>query len=234
MKITILTLFPEMFHGVFDTSIIKRAQDKKVVTIAYVNIRDFGIGKHQLVDDTPYGGGVGMVMRVDVLEKAIAHARCKAKCTERVILLDPQGETFSQTKAKALTHIDHLILLCGHYEGFDDRIHAFIDEEISIGDYVVTGGEIPAMIITDAVVRLLPKALGHDESSQKESFQEIEQAGEKEIVLEHPHFTRPQDFQGMPVPAILLSGDHQKIEAWRKSEAVKRTKQKRPDLLIKK
>lgn len=234
MKITILTLFPEMFQSVFDHSILKRAQEKNVVSIDYVNIRDFGIGKHQLVDDTPYGGGVGMVMRVDVIASAIAKAKIKnkkSKMRERVILLDPQGETFSQKKAKTLSSYDHLIFICGRYEGVDERVRTLVDEEISIGDYVLTGGEIPVMVIADSVIRLLPHALGKDESSQKESFQEIEQDGEKHIVLEHPHYTKPQEFQGVSIPAILLSGDHEKIEEWRNNQAMEKTKTKRPDLL---
>ncbi len=231
MKISILTLFPEMFQGVFDHSILKLVQEKKLLTVSFVNIRHFGIGKHQLVDDTPYGGGVGMVMRVDVMDKAIASAKCNYSCRERVILLDPQGETYSQQKAKTLATLDHLILLCGRYEGVDERVRDLVDEEISIGDYVLTGGEIPAMAVVDSVVRLLPKALGKDESSQDESFSNYTLDAKRYTLLEYPQYTRPSAYEGVHVPDILLSGDHQKIAQWRKRQALKKTEKKRPDLL---
>ncbi len=222
-----------MFDGVFDHSIIKLAQKKQVVTIVFVNIRDFGIGRHYVVDDTPYGGGVGMVMRVDVLEKAIAAARCESdkKCREKVILLDPQGKKYAQKKAMHLAqNSDHLILVCGRYEGVDERIRMFVDEEISIGDYVLTGGEIPAMVITDTVVRLLPNVI-KEESQRGESFSTFNSQFSTP-VLEYPQYTRPETFKEKKVPKILLSGDHKKIAMWRNKQSVKRTQKQRPDLFF--
>ncbi len=238
MKISILTLFPEMFLGPFDHSILKRAQEKKLLEVEFINIRDFGIGKHKTVDDTPYGGGVGMVMRADVVADAILNAKCSSKgrsasgrkCDEKIILMDPRGETFSQKKAKEFAKIDHLIFVCGHYEGIDERILEFVDETISIGDYVLTGGELPSMVIVDAVTRLLPGAIT-DSATDTETFSLQTQDGNK--LLEHPHYTRPQTYQGMDVPEVLLSGNHADIEQWREEQARKITKNKRPDLLSK-
>lgn len=237
MKISILTLFPEMFVSPFDYSIIKRAIEKKLIYLAYINIRDFGIGKHKIVDDSPYGGGAGMIMRVDVIAKALRHAKCRQErknCKELTILLDPQGKRFSQEMAKNFSRADHLILLCGRYEGVDERIRDLVDADVSIGDYILTGGEIPAMVILDATIRLLPGVLGKDESSKSESFTQFSLArshlgGGK--LLEYPQFTRPQAFEDVHVPKVLLSGNHEKIEKWRKSQAIKKTKKKRPDLL---
>ena len=220
MKISILTLFPEMFAGPFDHSIIKRAREKKLVDIELVNIRDFGIGKHKLVDDTPYGGGAGMIIRVDVIDKTLQNVKCKG----RIILLDPRGETFTQKKAKELAKFDHLILIAGHYEGIDERVKQYlVDEVISIGDYVLTGGEIPAMVVTDAVVRLIPGVI-KKESIATESFS-------KPKALEYPQYTKPRVYEKYKVPEILLSGNHQAIERWRKNEALKETKSQRPDAL---
>ncbi|MBI2074545.1 MAG: tRNA (guanosine(37)-N1)-methyltransferase TrmD [Candidatus Levybacteria bacterium] len=231
MKITILTLFPEMFTCVFNSSIIKRAQEKKIITIELVNIRDFGIGKHKAVDDKPYGGGVGMIMRVDVLSKAIEYVKCK-NCKEKVILLDPQGIKFNQKLAFDLSSMDHLIFVCGHYEGFDERVRELVDLEVSIGDYILTGGEIPAMVLTDAIMRLLPNVLGKDESNKYESFQQYEnQSGKRGQILEYPQYTRPETFKNLKVPDILLSGNHQKIAGWRAKKALKKTGERRPDLL---
>lgn len=235
MKISILTLFPEMFAGPFDHSIIKRAIDKKLLNIEFINIRDFGIGKHKIVDDKPYGGGVGMILRVDVVEKAVNSTRCKNQdsCKERVLLLEASGSQFHQKKAHALSEYSHLILVCGHYEGIDERIKTIIDEEISIGDYVLTGGEIPAMVVVDTIVRLLPNVLGKDQSSHHESFEEITINNKKIRVLEYPQYTRPEIHKNLKVPNILLSGDHQKIAKWRLEESLKRTQKNRPDLLEK-
>lgn len=233
MKISILTLFPEMFVGPFNHSILKRAQEKKLLEVEFINIRDFGIGKHKTVDDTPYGGGVGMVIRADVIHEAILNVKWKmknGKFTEKVILMDPRGETFSQKKAKEFAEIDHLIFVCGHYEGIDERILEFVDETISIGDYVLTGGELPSMVIVDAVTRLLPGAIT-DSATDTETFSLQTQDGNK--LLEHPHYTRPQTYQGMDVPEVLLSGNHADIEQWREEQARKITKNKRPDLLSK-
>lgn len=233
MKISILTLFPEMFVGPFDHSILKRAQEKKLLEVEFINIRDFGIGKHKTVDDTSYGGGVGMVMRVDVVADAISNAKCKTlndKCNEKIILMDPRGETFSQKKAKEFAKIDHLILVCGHYEGIDERILQFVDETISIGDYVLTGGELPSMVIVDTVTRLLPGAIT-DSATDTETFSLHTEEGD--TLLEHPHYTRPQTYQRMDVPEVLLSGNHADIEDWREKQAKEITKNKRPDLLDK-
>ncbi len=220
-----------MFVSPLNHSILKIAQEKQKVEVSYVNIRDFGIGRHKIVDDTPYGGGVGMVMRVDVVDKALQSARCKTNCNERVILLDPQGTVFHQAKAKKLTFFDHLIFICGRYEGIDERIRKFTDEEISIGDYVVTGGELPAMVIIDSVVRLLPGVLGKDASSLSESFQKSAVNNKKVILLEYPQYTKPNTYQNQKVPDILLSGNHEKIKMWREEQAIKCTQNRRPDLL---
>lgn len=223
MKITILTLFPEMFTGFLAESIIGRAQKNGLVEIETVNLRDWGIGKHKQVDDTPYGGGAGMVLKVDVMVKAIQDIKLKNPET-KVILLTPQGQVFSQNLAKNLAKSKNdLILVCGHYEGFDERIRNYVDEEISIGDYVLTGGELAAAVVTDAVIRLLPGVLGKDESSEDESF--------SEGFLEYPQYTRPEEFEGKKVPPVLLSGNHAEITKWRKAEATKKTGQKRPDLI---
>lgn len=233
MKISILTLFPEMFVGPFDHSILKRAKKKKLLEVEFINIRGFGIGKHKTVDDTPYGGGVGMVIRADVVHAAISNAKWKmenGKFTEKVILMDPRGETFSQKKAKEFAQIDHLILVCGHYEGIDERILKFVDETISIGDYVLTGGELPSMVLVDTVTRLLPGAIT-DSATDTETFSLKTKEGNK--LLEHPHYTRPQTYQGMDVPEVLLSGNHADIEQWREKQAREITAKKRPDLLDK-
>lgn len=236
MKISILTLFPQMFQGVFSYSIIKRAREKELLEIEFINIRDFGIGKHKIVDDKPYGGGVGMVMRVDVIAKAVSAAICSTKSKkhkELVILLDPQGKQFNQSVAKKITKVDHIMLICGRYEGVDDRVRSMIDLEISIGDYVLGGGEIPAMVVVDTVTRLIPGVLGKDESSLYESFQEVylEDKNKKVKLLEYPQFTKPKVFENQAVPDLLFSGNHAQIAAWRKSEALLRTKQNRSDLL---
>lgn len=197
-------------------------------------MRDFGIGSHRTVDDRPYGGGAGMVMRVDVVEQAIAHARCpkQNKCREKVILLGARGALFKQSMAKKFSALNHIILVCGHYEGVDERIRNYIDEEISVGDYVVTGGELPAMIIVDAVTRLIPNVLGKSESNQNESFQETALSpNETKMLLEYPHYTRPQEYKGKKVPAVLLSGNHHKVSAWRLKQSLLTTKRVRPDLL---
>lgn len=223
MKISILTLFPEMFLGPFDHSIVKNAKQKKLVDLNFVNIRDFGIGRHRVVDDKPYGGGHGMIMRVDVLEKAIAQTKDKyLKASEqKVILLSPRGKTFSQKKALEFAKLKHLILVCGHYEGVDQRVKKFIDEELSIGDFIVTGGEIPAMLVTDAVTRLIKGVLKEGVTSS-ESFSEF---------LEYPQYTKPDIYKNFRVPPILLSGNHGRIKIWRDETSLKTTAKLRPDLL---
>lgn len=223
MKISILTLFPEMFQGPFDVSIIKRAKEKKLVDIEYINIREFGVGKHRTVDDTPYGGGNGMVLRVDVLHKAIEKTKDKKlkKDAQKVILLGAKGKTYNQKTAESFLKLKHLIIVCGHYEGFDERIKNFVDEEISIGDFILTGGEIPAMLITDSVIRLI-KGVLRDKSAALESFSPY---------LEHPQYTKPRKYEDLSVPEILLSGDHKRIDVWRKKESVDITSKLRPDLI---
>jgi tRNA (guanine37-N1)-methyltransferase len=234
MKISILTLFPEMFSGPFAHSILKRAQEKGLVEIELINIRDFGLGNHHVVDDTPYGGGVGMVLKVDVLHKAIQHARGTLGTSDThdtrqwVILMSATGSTFNQTKAKSFSKLDHLIIICGHYEGVDERAKQYIDEEISIGDFILTGGELPAMLISDAITRLLPGVITEG-ATEDESFSEL--TGQP--LLEYPHYTRPQIYENESVPEILLSGDHKKIETWRKEKSLALTKKRRPDLLKK-
>ncbi|MBI3070433.1 MAG: tRNA (guanosine(37)-N1)-methyltransferase TrmD [Candidatus Levybacteria bacterium] len=232
MKISILTLFPEMFAGPFEYSILKRAQKQELIEIELINIRDFGIGKHKLVDDTPYGGGAGMIMRVDVIDHTISNIKNKQSLSlrdekskrKRVILLDPKGKQFNQKKAKELAKFEHLVLIAGHYEGVDDRVRKYlVDESISIGDYVLTGGEIPAMVVVDAVVRLIPGVI-KDESIKTESFS-------KPKVLEYPQYTKPRVYKKYSVPKVLLSGNHQAIELWRKNEALKETKRQRPETL---
>lgn len=226
MKITVVTLFPEMFTGPMTTSIMKRAQQKGLLEIEYINIRNFGLTKHQVVDDTPYGGGLGMVMRVDVLHEAIKQARDKrfSKKEEKVVLLDARGEKYQQKKALELSQLKHLIFVCGHYEGVDERIRKYVDITISIGDFIVTGGEIPAMMIIDSVVRVLPGVIT-ESATVLESF--------TEPLLEYPQYTKPQSYDGEHVPDILLSGNHQAIDIWRKEQAEKITKEHRPDLLNK-
>ncbi len=224
MKITILTLFPQMFSGFLTESIIGRAQKEKLIGIEAVDLRKWGIGTHKSVDDTPYGGGAGMVLRVDVVAKAIAELKKKSAKKPRIILLTPQGDKYSQKKARELSEKkEDLILICGHYEGFDERIREYVDEEISIGDYILTGGEIAAAAITDSIVRLLPGVLPKEESHKNESFESV--------TLEHPHYTRPDEYEGKKVPEVLKGGNHAEISKWRREEAIKRTKKRRPDLL---
>lgn len=232
MKISILTLFPEMFEGPFEHSILKRATEKKIVTIEFINIRDFGIGAHKMVDDKPYGGGVGMLLRVDVLHNALLKARCNNKsCKERIVLLDPQGKQLKQQNAKRLTKYNHLILICGHYEGVDNRIRYFIDEELSIGDYVLTGGEIPAMIIVDCVTRLISGVLKKPEAASSDSFSAFNLPTSNIQLLEYPQYTRPRNYSNLEVPKILVSGNHKEIEIWKKEASLKKTRENRPDLL---
>lgn len=225
MRIDILTLFPEMFSGVFGSSILKKATEKKAVEYHTHNFRDYSDNKHQSVDDYPYGGGAGMVLKpqpiFDCLEKITPKEQEKKP---RVILLCPQGERYTQAKAEELAKEDQLIFVCGHYEGYDERIREYaVTDEISIGDFVLTGGELGAMVIIDSVVRLLPGVLGNEDSPVLDSF--------SSGLLEHPHYTRPADFRGMKVPDVLVSGNHKYIDEWRKKESLRRTWQRRPDLL---
>lgn len=227
MKISILTLFPRMFEGPLTESILKMAVEKKLLEIEFVDIRTFGLGRHKTVDDKPYGGGAGMLFRVDVLKAALDSSKCSQKCDERVILLDPKGKTYSQEKAQKLSEFKHLILVCPHYEGVDERFKKFADEELSIGDYILTGGEIPAMVVIDSVARLIPGVLGKEESNRDESFGKHPEGK----LLEYSQYTRPDEFEGIRVPKVLVSGDHKKISVWKKEKAIEQTKNKRPDLL---
>lgn len=232
MKITILTLFPEMFSGPFSSSIIKNAQAKGLVELEFINIRDFGIGTHKTVDDTPYGGGTGMIMRVDVIKAAIDAAKNQSGLDlqkQKVILMSASGKKYDQRLAESYSTLSHLIIICGHYEGFDDRVRNYIDEEISIGDFVLTGGEIPAMLIIDSVTRLL-KGVLKEGVTDSESFSYKD--GENEnYLLEYPAFTRPQTFEESSVPEVLTTGNHKKIDQWRLEQAKNKTEEKRPDLL---
>ncbi|MER1984737.1 MAG: tRNA (guanosine(37)-N1)-methyltransferase TrmD [Solibacillus sp.] len=222
MKIHVLSLFPPMFEGVFGASILKKAQEKGAVELAVTDIRDYTENKHKQVDDYPYGGGAGMVLKPEPMFNAVEAITEGRK--PRVILMCPQGERFTQKKAEELAKEEDLVFLCGHYEGYDERIRQhLVTDEISIGDFVLTGGELPAMTVIDAVVRLLPGVLGQADSHIQDSF--------STGLLEHPHYTRPADFRGMKVPDILLSGNHAKIDEWREEQSFKRTLERRPDLL---
>lgn len=221
MKIDILTLFPEMFETIFSQSIIKRAIIEKKVEINIHNFRDFSTDPHHKVDDTPYGGGRGMVLTCQPIFDCVEKLKTKES---KVILLTPDGNVYKQQQAYELAKEKHLILICGHYEGFDDRIRSICDLEISIGDYILTGGELASMVITDSIVRLLPGVI-EEQSHQLESF--------NNSLLDYPTYTKPRVFKGMEVPAVLLSGNHKKIEEYRKLESIKKTKARRPDLLEK-
>ncbi len=228
MRIDILTIFPKMFEPVINESIVKRAQAKNKVKIIVHDLRDHTLDKHHKVDDRPYGGGSGMVMSAQPIISAIKKItnKVKSKKKERVVvLLCPQGEKLSQPIAKDLAKLKHLILICGHYEGVDERVReSVVGREISIGDYVLTGGELPAMVLVDCLVRLIPGVLGDKNSLNFESFEGN--------LLEYPQYTRPADFNGLKVPQVLLSGNHKEIEDWRRKQAVIRTKKRRPDLLL--
>jgi tRNA (guanine37-N1)-methyltransferase len=222
MQIHVITLFPEMFASPLGASIPKRAQEKNLVRLFLWNLRDFASGKHRVTDDTPYGGGQGMVMKPDPIVVAV-EAISDSLADPWRVLLSPQGQRLNQTIVARLADRENIVLVCGRYEGVDERARAFVDEELSIGDYVLSGGEIPAMVLIDAITRLGPGVLGNVASAADESF--------SEGLLEHPHYTRPEEFRGMRVPEILLSGDHAGIAAWRRREALRRTIERRPDLL---
>lgn len=222
MHIDILTLFPEFFVSPLSQSILKRAMVGGIIQVEFINLRDFAFDRHKITDDRPFGGGPGMVLKIEPLVAAIAWAR-QRRPDLRVILLSPQGRLFKQPQAVELATLENLMLVCGHYEGVDDRLQHFIDDEISLGDFILTGGEIPALAILDAVTRLLPGSLGDEDSAQEDSF--------KDNLLKGPQYTRPREFAGHRVPEILLSGDHQRIAQWRRQEALRRTWQRRPDLL---
>lgn len=222
MRIDIITLFPGMFTGHLGESIMKRAQEKGLVILRLVNLRDYTHDRHRTADDRPYGGGAGMVLRPQPLFEAVEDLKTPG-C--KVILLSPRGERYRQQKARALSRESHLILICGHYEGVDERVRALIDEEICVGDYILTGGELPALLIMDSVIRLIPGVLGDPNSLIEESFLRGR--------LEYPHYTRPVEYRGMVVPEVLLSGDHEKIARWREKQAFIYTYRHRPDLINK-
>lgn len=251
MRIDIVTIFPQMFRGPLDESILKRAQNKSLVNIHIHDLRQWATDKHKSVDNSPYGGGPGMVMMIEPLYKAVQDLKITSRTVlsvqgqsltkPRVILMTPQGKTFNQKKAKELSELDRLIFICGHYEGVDERVREhLVDEEISIGDYVLTGGELPTMVVIDSVVRLIPGVLGKEASLEEESFSIQEtrnkkptrqaQGKQETMLLEYPHYTRPEEFKGWKVPDVLLSGNHAEINKWRKEQAFLRTKQRRPDL----
>ncbi len=225
MRIDIISLFPEMFTGPLGHSILKRAQASGLLTVQVTNPRDFAFDKHRIVDDYPFGGGSGMVMKPEPIFRAVENVvDTVAAQNKRTVLMCPGGQPFDQTKARELAGYEQLILICGHYEGIDDRIRQHVvDEAVSIGDYVLTGGELPAMVITDAVARMLPGVLGADDGAEHDSFYNG--------LLEYPQYTRPREFNGWEVPEILLSGDHAKIETWRRKESLRATLARRPDLL---
>lgn len=229
MRIDMVTLFPEMFAGPFGDSITKRAVENGILDIHFTNFRDFSFDKHKHVDDSPFGGGAGMVLKPEPMYRAVRDVLVRTPEfaeNRRVLIMDPSGPVFTQEKAKELAKYDQLVFICGHYEGFDARIYPLADEAISIGDFVLTGGELPAMVITDAVSRMLPGVLGDEDSAPTDSFYDG--------LLEFPQYTRPREFEGMAVPEILLSGDHAKIREWRHQQSLRMTKEKRPDLLEKK
>lgn len=227
MKISIITLFPEVFEPILNSSILKRAQKKGKVEFEFINLRDFGEGRHQIVDGRPYGGGAGMLFRADILAKALDFTKSKRSLRNtKVILTSASGKPYKQQDAKRLSKFNHLVIVCGHYEGVDQRfIEKCVDEEISIGDYVLTGGEIPAMIIADTIVRLIPGVLEKPEATENESF--------SDGLLEYPQYTRPESWEGLKVPRVLLSGNHQEIDKWRKDQSIKKTKKVRPEIIQK-
>lgn len=224
MKIDIITIFPTMFSGVFSESMLKIAQDKEKCCIELHDLRKWTKDRHHKVDDKPYGGGGGMIMKIEPLEKAVNDIKKGGKDPE-VVLLSPKGRKFGQAIAVEYSKKDHVVLLCGHYGGVDNRVRSFVDAEVSIGDYILTCGEIPAMVFTDAVVRLLPGVLGNERSLQEESFDND--------LLEAPKYTRPENYKGLKVPSVLLSGDHAEIIEWKKKKRLEITRERRPDILKK-
>lgn len=232
MKIEVLSLFPEMFKAPMNSSILGKAQEKGVLSVHVTDFREYSENKHGHVDDYPFGGGAGMLLQVGPIHRALEalderlvdHQLPASEKPARVILMDPSGETFTQKKAEELAQEDQLIFICGHYEGYDERIRQYVTDEISVGDFILTGGELGAMVVIDATARLLDEAVGNEASIESESF--------TTGLLEYPQYTRPRDFMGMSVPDVLISGDHQKIADWKRKEALRRTYQRRPDLLV--
>ena len=220
MKIDVLTLFPEMFRGPLDASIVNRARESGLLNLRVINLRDYTHDRHKTVDDKPFGGGPGMLLKPEPIFEAVQNL---AGEKTRMVMLTPAGRKFNQRIARELAQHEHLLLLCGAYEGFDERVRSLAQDELSIGDFVLTNGALPAMVMIDAVTRLLPGVLGTDESSRDESF--------SQEYLEYPHYTRPAEFRGMKVPEVLLSGNHAQIEKWRREQSRLRTESRRPDLL---
>ncbi|GAA3406712.1 tRNA (guanosine(37)-N1)-methyltransferase TrmD [Paenibacillus hodogayensis] len=224
MRIDVLTLFPVMFEGVFGSSILGKARDKGIVSLNTVNFREYAHNKHNTVDDYPFGGGGGMVLKPEPIFAAVEALTATAERPPRIVLMCPQGEPFTQRKAEELSGEEHLVFVCGHYEGYDERIREhLITDELSIGDYVLTGGELPAMVVIDSIVRLLPGVLGNEQSAVTDSF--------GNGLLEYPHYTRPAQFREWGVPDMLLSGHHDHIAKWRREQSLLRTLRRRPDLL---
>jgi tRNA (guanine37-N1)-methyltransferase len=227
MRVAVVSLFPELFEAFLRTSLVGRAVDSGTLEVQFEPLRQHGIGKHLAIDDTPYGGGSGMVMRADCVVNAIeaAERRLGVERAGRRVLMTPQGQRFDQNKARQLVDVSSLVLVCGRYEGFDERVRYYVDEEISLGDFVLTGGELPAMCLIETVVRLIPGVLGNQESIGEESF-----SAACEGLLEYPQYTRPAEYRGHSVPEILTSGDHGKVAAWRRQQSLERTRARRPDL----
>ncbi|NIV97125.1 tRNA (guanosine(37)-N1)-methyltransferase TrmD [candidate division KSB1 bacterium] len=225
MKIYIVTAFPKLFEGPLNESMIRRAQEKNCVQIEICNLRSFTSDKHKQVDDYPYGGGPGMILKPEPFFRAIEHLKNEEKLTEpRIIFMTPQGKPYNQAVAKQLSKYKELIFLCGHYKGVDERVREYlVTEEISIGDYILTGGELPALVVIDSIIRLLPGVLGNLDSAKSDSFEDG--------LLDYPYYTRPENLDGMKVPEVLLSGHHAEIARWRKRKSLERTKQRRNDLL---
>lgn len=228
MRIDIVTLFPEMFQGPLDSSILGRARERGLLSVHLWNIRDFADDKHKVVDDAPYGGGPGMILKAPPVYRAVETIwALEGEGGRRpwTIAMSPQGTPLQQAKVARLAQESRLVIICGHYEGMDERVYRLADEEISIGDYILTGGELPAMVVVDAIARLIPGVLGEDASAREDSF--------SDGLLEYPQYTRPVEFRGMRVPEVLLSGDHERIRRWRRKQSLRRTLERRPDLLFK-
>lgn len=224
MQIDVLTLFPEMIQEPMSHSMMKRAVEKGLVDINIVNFRQFGQGKHSQVDDTPYGGGAGMLLKPEPIFEAVdAVKSARETKSPRIVLMDPAGQRFDQQVAEEFSKEEHLIFICGHYEGYDERIRSIVTDEVSLGDYVLTGGELAALVMMDASIRLIPGVLGNQDSAVQDSH--------SSGLLKHPHYTRPAKYRGMEVPEVLMNGNHALIDQWRRDESIKRTAQRRPDML---
>lgn len=224
MKITFITLFPEIYPPLLNFSILKRAQSKNLVEFEVINLRQFGEGIHKTVDDRPYGGGAGMVLKPDILAKALNSIKQAENEKPTTILTSASGISFNQSKARQLSKLKHLVIICGHYEGVDQRfIDKYVNEEISIGDYILTGGELPSLILADSITRLIPGVLEKEEATLEESFEQN--------LLEYPHYTRPDEFEGEKVPQVLTSGNHKEISNWRSQKSLEKTKRTRPELI---